>query len=73
MRHGSLRRLGHAGRSVGIATSGTTGSFRLEGICGVRAMATCAVAPGGWVSSNDQIGCEPFGADTTTRIRDPAR
>lgn len=36
-------------------------------------MCTSEVVPGGWVSSNDQIGWAPFGAEIVIRIREPAR
>ena len=39
-RHGSLRRLGHAGRDVGTLTPGTTGSTRLDGIDGENVIET---------------------------------
>ena len=70
-RHGSLRRLVHGGSAVGTFTPGTTGSTRLDGIgAGERDRRR---VPLGTVSSNDQIGCVPFGAAIVTRMRDPAR
>jgi len=54
-RHGSLRRLGHAGSAVGIATPGTTGRTRLDGMEGEKAMETVAV-PLGTVWLKDHTG-----------------
>src|SRR5579872_674413 len=71
-RHGSLRRLGHAGRAVGTLTPGTTGSTRLEGIDFEMATDTVAVPVGtGW--ANAHTGCVPLGAEIVTRMREPAR
>ena len=72
-RQGSLRRLGQAGWGDPMARPGTTGSTTREGICGEEATYTSDVVPGGWVSPNDQIGWLPFGAETVTRMREPAR
>ena len=44
--HGSLRRLGHAGRDVGTCTSGTTGRMRLDGMDLEKAIDTVAVPLG---------------------------
>ena len=44
--HGSLRRLGHAGRDVGTCTPGMTGSMRLDGIDLEKAIETVAVPLG---------------------------
>ena len=72
VRHGSLRRLGHAGSAVGTATPGTTGSTRLDGIVFENAIDTWLI-PFGTVCVKSQIGCVPFGAEIVTRMREPAR
>ena len=71
-RHGSLRRLGHAGSGVGTLTPGTTGRTRLDGMDLEMAIETVPV-PLGSVWLNDHTGCVPFGAEMVTRMRDPAR
>ncbi len=71
-RHGSLRRLGHAGKGVGTCTPGTTGSTRLDGMDFEKAIETVAV-PLGTVCPKDHTGCVPFGAEIVTRMLDPAR
>ena len=83
-RQGSLRKLGHGGKSVGTLTPGTTGRVRLDGIVLEKATDSLAVLPrAGCVSHaaevqpvigpNDQIGCVPFGAAIVTLRREPAR
>src|SRR6185437_2794429 len=72
-RHGSLRRLGHGGSSVGTLAPGTTGRLRLEGLVGENATDSVAVLPSGSVCANDQIGWVPLGAAIVTLTRDPAR
>jgi hypothetical protein len=72
-RQGSLRRLGQAGCAEPMVTAGTTGRIRREGIFGEEATYTFAVVPAGSVSSKDQTGWAPFGAETVTRTREPAR
>ena len=63
----------HGGWSVGTSALGTTGSTRLDGICGDIATSTSEVPPAGSVCWNDQIGWVPFGAASVTRIREPSR
>jgi hypothetical protein len=67
-----LRRLGHAGNGVGTVTPAATGSTTLDGIDAEWAMLTVAV-PDGSVWLKDHTGCVPFGAETVTRMREPAR
>jgi hypothetical protein len=71
-RHGSLRKLGHAGNGVGTVTPATTGSTRLDAMDGEWAMLTVAVPDGrDWLK--DHTGCVPLGAEIVTRMREPAR
>src|SRR5205807_6313026 len=72
-RHGSLRRLGHAGRPDWTFTPGTAGRIRLDGILGENAIDSVAVPVGGCVWLKDQMGCVPLGAAIVTLIREPAR
>jgi hypothetical protein len=72
-RQGWLRRLGQEGWAEPMVTPGTTGRTSREGSVREEAMWTFEVVPGGWVSSKDQIGCVPLGAETVSLIRDPAR
>jgi hypothetical protein len=72
-RQGSFRRLGHGGSPAGALTLETTGSTRLDGMVGENAIDSVAVPVDGCVSSNDQIGCVPFGAAIVTFIREPVR
>ncbi len=63
--HGSLRRLGHAGRGVGTCTPGTTGRMRLDGMAVEKAIDTVAF-PLGTVWPKDHTGWVPFGAEIVT-------
>src|SRR5581483_40665 len=71
-RHGSLRRLGQGGSGEEACRPAITGSTRLDGCVGEKAMSTVDV-PAGTVWPKDHTGCAPFGAAMVTRRRDPAR